>query len=82
MTQPMPVDRISLTTLRLFVAVVEEGSLSKAAERESIATSAASRRLNDLESGLDVVLFTRNTRRREPAAACAPDVACRLGIIQ
>lgn len=62
MTQPMPVDRISLTTLRLFVAVVEEGSLSKAAERESIATSAASRRLNDLESGLDVVLFTRNSR--------------------
>jgi len=61
-THAMPIDRISLTTLRLFVAVVEEGSLSKAAERESIATSAASRRLNDLESGLDVALFTRNSR--------------------
>ncbi|WP_369941633.1 LysR family transcriptional regulator [Xanthomonas medicagonis] len=62
MSQPMPIDRLSMTTLRLFVAVVEEGSLSKAAERESIATSAASRRLNELESGLDVALFTRNSR--------------------
>lgn len=58
----MSIDRISLTTLRLFVAVAEEGSLTRAAEREGIATSAASRRLNDLESGLDVALFTRNSR--------------------
>jgi len=61
-SQPMSIDRISLVTLRLFVAVAEEGSLTRAAEREGIATSAASRRLNDLESGLDVALFTRNSR--------------------
>ena len=61
-SQPMSIDRISLTTLRLFVAVAEEGSLTRAADREAIATSAASRRLNDLESGLDVALFTRNSR--------------------
>jgi DNA-binding transcriptional LysR family regulator len=58
----MSIDRISLTTLRLFVAVAEEGSLTRAAEREAMATSAASRRLQDLESGLDVVLFTRSAR--------------------
>lgn len=58
----MSIDRISLVTLRLFVAVAEEGSLTRAAEREAIAASAASRRLVDLESGLDVALFTRSTR--------------------
>lgn len=58
----MSIDRISLVTLRLFVAVAEEGSLARAAAREAIAASAASRRLVDLESGLDVALFTRSTR--------------------
>lgn len=58
----MSIDRISLTTLRLVVAIAEEGSLTRAAEREAIAVSAASRRLGDLEHGLDVALFTRDAR--------------------
>ncbi|PSJ43439.1 LysR family transcriptional regulator [Allosphingosinicella deserti] len=55
-------DRLSLTTLRLLVAVAEEGSLSKASVRESIATSAASKRLSDLELALNTSLFNRNAQ--------------------
>ncbi len=58
---PLRSDRISLTTLRLFVAVAEEGVLTRAATREGIAPSAASKRLLDLETDLDVVLFERAT---------------------
>ncbi len=59
MTAHLRPDRISLTTLRLFVAVAEEGVLTRAATREGIAPSAASKRLLDLETDLDVVLFER-----------------------
>ena len=34
--------RLDLTTLQLFIAVYEEGTLTRAAEREAIAVSAAS----------------------------------------
>ncbi len=44
--------RIDLTTLQLFVAIWEEGNLTRAATRESIAPSAVSKRLNDLEAAL------------------------------
>ncbi len=46
-----------------FVRVVEAGSLSAAAEQLSIAKSAVSRRLKELESRLGVQLMTRTTRR-------------------
>ena len=45
--------RIDLTSLQLFVAVYELGSIGKAAEREFIAASAVSKRLSDLEAALD-----------------------------
>jgi DNA-binding transcriptional LysR family regulator len=51
--------RLDLTTLQLFVTVSEEASLTRAAAREAIAPSAASRRLADLERDLRVTLFTR-----------------------
>ena len=44
--------RIDLTSLQLFVAVCELGSIGKAAEREFIAASAVSKRLSDLEEHL------------------------------
>ncbi len=59
MAEPLRSDRISLTTLRLFLAVAEECVLTRAAAREGIAPSAASKRLLDLETDLDVVLFER-----------------------
>ena len=54
--------RIDLTSLQLFVAVCELGSIGKAAEREFIAASAVSKRLSDLESTLGVTLLYRHTR--------------------
>jgi DNA-binding transcriptional LysR family regulator len=54
--------RIDLTSLQLFVAVCELGSIGKAAEREFIAASAVSKRLSDLEAILDTPLLYRHTR--------------------
>jgi len=54
--------RLDLTTLQLFLAIQEEGSLTRAAERESIAVSAASKRLAELEQALGVALMVRRAR--------------------
>ena len=58
-----------LLTLRLFVAVCEEGSINRAAARESIALSALSRRISDLEGSLGLALLRRHSRGIEPTAA-------------
>lgn len=50
---------MDLTTLQLFVAVCEEGNLTRASQREAIAPSAVSKRLHDLEALLQVALFER-----------------------
>ncbi|HPZ58768.1 MAG TPA: LysR family transcriptional regulator, partial [Ottowia sp.] len=54
--------RIDLTSLQLFVAVCETGSIGKAAEREFIAASAVSKRLADLEGALGTALLYRHAR--------------------
>ncbi|MCS0504527.1 LysR family transcriptional regulator [Ancylobacter mangrovi] len=54
--------RLDLTSLRLFIAIGEEGSLTRAAGREGIAASAVSKRLADLEEILGVALFERLAR--------------------
>lgn len=54
--------RIDLTSLQLFVAVCELGSIGRAAERECLAASAVSKRLSDLEATLDTPLLYRHTR--------------------
>jgi len=54
--------RIDLTSLQLFVAVCELGSIGRAAEREFIAASAISKRLSDLEATLGITLLYRHTR--------------------
>lgn len=51
--------RLDLTTLQLFVAISEEGNLTRAATRQAIAPSAVSKRLNDLEETLGIPLFDR-----------------------
>lgn len=53
------VRRIDLTTLRLFIAICEEGNLTRASQREAIAPSAVSKRMHDLELALGVALFER-----------------------
>lgn len=54
--------RLDLTSLQMFTAVCELGSIGRAAEREFIAPSALSKRLSDLESALDTPLLYRHAR--------------------
>lgn len=54
--------RIDLTSLQLFAAVCELGSIGKAAQREFIAPSALSKRLSDLEGTLGTALLHRHSR--------------------
>ena len=54
--------RTDLTTLRIFLAVYRLGNLTKAAEREHIAPSAVSKRIQDLELELGTLLFYRHAR--------------------
>ena len=54
--------RLDLTSLQLFVAVCELGSIGKAAQREFIAPSALSKRLSDLEAALGSALLQRHSR--------------------
>ncbi|MFB9265007.1 LysR family transcriptional regulator [Bradyrhizobium erythrophlei] len=51
--------RVDLTTLRLFIAVCDEQNLTRAAQREGIAASAVSKRMNDFELAFGVTLFKR-----------------------
>ncbi|WP_049797781.1 LysR family transcriptional regulator [Achromobacter xylosoxidans] len=60
---------IDLTSLRLFAAAVEEGSLARAAEREHIAISAISRRISDLEYRCGLALLERHDRGVAATAA-------------
>ncbi|MCY1513353.1 HTH-type transcriptional activator CmpR [compost metagenome] len=54
--------KLDLTSLRLFVAVCQENSIARAAEREFIAPSAVSRRIADMESLVGLALIERHTR--------------------
>jgi DNA-binding transcriptional LysR family regulator len=54
--------RIDLTTLRLFVAVCQEKNIARAAERESIAPSAVSRRITEIEHSIGLPVIHRESR--------------------
>lgn len=57
--------RLDLTTLQLFSSIYEEGTLTRAAQRESIAVSAASKRVADLEQSIGIALFNRRAKGME-----------------
>lgn len=61
--------RFDLTTLKLFVSVIEHGSIARAAKREHIVASAASKRIAELEAGLGVALLVRQHAGVVPTAA-------------
>ncbi|WP_223552522.1 LysR family transcriptional regulator [Pseudomonas sp. BF-R-01] len=61
--------RLDLVTLKLFVAIVEEQSINKAAEREFIAASAVSKRIADLEHATQTQLLNRHRKGVEPTPA-------------
>lgn len=61
--------RIDLTSLQLFVAVCETGSIGRAAQQEFIAASAVSKRLADLEGAMGTPLVYRHSRGVAPTPA-------------
>ncbi len=61
--------KLDIPSLEAFVAAVEEKSLSRAAQRENLVTSAVSKRITDLEHHLDKVLLSRHGRGVEPTPA-------------
>lgn len=54
--------RVDFITLRLFVAIADERSLTRAAEREHLALAAVSKRISDLEGQLGVSLLYRQPK--------------------
>ncbi|EXF45694.1 LysR family transcriptional regulator [Pseudomonas sp. BAY1663] len=54
--------RIDFVTLRLFAAIADERSLTRAAEREHLALAAVSKRVSDLEGQLGVSLLYRQPK--------------------
>jgi DNA-binding transcriptional LysR family regulator len=61
--------RVDLFTLRLFLTVVEERQIRRAATRENIAPSAATKRIQDLEDIAGVQLLERIPNGVVPSAA-------------
>jgi DNA-binding transcriptional LysR family regulator len=64
-----PAMNFDLTDLRLFLAVVETGSITAGAERSALSLAAASARIRNLEHQAGVALFERS--RRGVAATAA-----------
>jgi DNA-binding transcriptional LysR family regulator len=62
-------NRFDLTTLRLFVAAVEGGSLTAGAERQDLSLAAASKRIAELEAHVGTPLLERSKRGVMPTAA-------------
>lgn len=60
MPGPAGLNRFDLTSLRLFVAVVTEGSLTLGAERFGISLAAASKRILELEGRIGTPLLSRS----------------------
>lgn len=56
-------------SLKLFVAIVEEGTIAAAAEREHIAASAVSKRISELEESLCTQLLRRTNKGVVPTMA-------------
>src|SRR5690606_30750364 len=56
---------LSLRHMRAFVALVDEGNFTRAAERCNLTQSSFSSLIANLETGLGVKLFSRNTRNVE-----------------
>jgi DNA-binding transcriptional LysR family regulator len=61
--------KLDPVSLRLFVSVIEEGTIAAAAKREHIAAAAVSKRLSELEALLDAKLLTRTNKGISPTDA-------------
>ncbi|MGF6771931.1 DNA-binding transcriptional LysR family regulator [Paraburkholderia sp. GAS199] len=61
--------KLDIESLRIFVAVIEEGSIAAAAARTHLVASAVSKRISDLEDGTGTSLLYRHSRGVQPTAA-------------
>lgn len=61
--------RFDPTSLKLFVATCEEGSIARAAERESMVPSAVSKRIGELEEAVGAPLLYRHQKGVQPTPA-------------
>lgn len=61
--------RLDPTSLKLFVSIVEEGTIARAGEREHLSAAAVSKRISELESALRTQLLNRTNKGVEPTAA-------------
>src|SRR5215471_4523641 len=61
--------RFDLTDMRLFLTVVEQGSLTKGAENMNLALASVSERISGMESSLGAQLLERNRRGITTTAA-------------
>ncbi len=61
--------RLDPTSLQLFIAVLEEGTIAAAAAREHIAAAAVSKRISEIEALLRTQLLNRTNKGIEPTAA-------------
>ncbi|RKJ99636.1 LysR family transcriptional regulator [Alicycliphilus denitrificans] len=66
---PHLIRQVDLFTIKLFLAAAEERQIGRAAARENIAPSAATKRIQDLEQIAGVRLFDRNPKGVELSAA-------------
>ena len=73
--------RFDLTTLRLYVAAVETGSLTLGAERMAISLPAASKRLAALESHIGSELLVRTKKGVTPTAPGLTFLRYAIGIV-
>ena len=58
--------KLDLMTLRLFASITEERNIGRAAVRESIASSAVTKRIQQLEDTLGFRLMYRDPRKGNP----------------
>ncbi|VVO04162.1 LysR family transcriptional regulator [Pseudomonas fluorescens] len=72
--------RFDPTSLKLFIAACEQGSIARAAERENMVPSAVSKRIAELEDAVGTPLFYRHKKGIEatPAGLCLLEHARRV----
>jgi DNA-binding transcriptional LysR family regulator len=68
-------------SLKLFVTVIEEGTIAAAAEREHIVASAVSKRLSELEVVLDTQLLQRSNKGIQPTEAGVALLSLARGVL-
>ncbi|KAG1245055.1 hypothetical protein G6F65_021451 [Rhizopus arrhizus] len=61
--------RFDPTSLKLFISVVEQGTIAAAAEHEHIAAAAISKRISELEENLKIRLLIRTNKGIRPTPA-------------